>query len=142
VSRTVELTFPAVARYLVLARLGVTGLGAVARLDESTLADLKLAVTEACANAVRHAYAEDSPGDVRLRMKLDDDGSLVVEVSDQGGGFDVSGVRQWDPSSMRESGMGFEIMRSIVDDVEIESAPSSGTVVRLRKQLVPMGTSS
>jgi anti-sigma regulatory factor (Ser/Thr protein kinase) len=141
VSRTVELRFPAVARYLVLARLGVTGLGAVARLDESTLADLKLAVTEACANAVRHAYADDDPGDVRLRMKLEDDGSLVVEVSDEGGGFDITGVRRWDPSSMRESGMGFEIMRSIVDDVEIESAPSSGTVVRLRKHLVPTGSS-
>ena len=141
-SRSVELTFPAVARYLVLARLGVTGLGTVARLDESTLADLKLAVTEACANAVRHAYSEDDPGDVRVCMKLEDDGSLVVEVSDEGGGFDISGVRRWDPSSMRESGMGFEIMRSIVDDVEIESAPSSGTLVRLRKHLAPIGSSA
>jgi len=139
VSRVVELTFPAAARYLVLARLGVSGLGAVVPLDESTLADLKLAVTWACANAVRHAYSEDSPGEVHLRMKLEDDNSLVVEVSDRGGGFDVGGVSRWDPTSMRESGMGFEIMRSIVDDVEIESAPASGTVVRLRKQLAPAG---
>jgi serine/threonine-protein kinase RsbW len=139
-SRVVELTFPAAARYLVLARLGVAGLGSVASLDESTLADLKLAVTEACANAVRHAYSEDAPGDVRLRMTLEEDGALLVEVSDNGGGFDITGVRRWDPGSMRESGMGFEIMRSIVDDVEIESAPSSGTVVRLRKQLAPAGS--
>jgi serine/threonine-protein kinase RsbW len=134
----VQLTFPAAARYLVLARLGVAGLGSVARLDDSTLADLKLAVTEACANAVRHAYAEEEPGDVRLSMRLEEDGTLVVEVSDDGGGFDIGGVRRWDPSSMRESGMGFEIMRSIVDDVEIVSAPASGTVVRLRKQLAPV----
>jgi serine/threonine-protein kinase RsbW len=140
-ARVVELTFPAVARYLVLARLGVAGLGSVAHLDESTLADLKLAVTEACANAVRHAYSEQDPGDVHLSMALQPDGTLVVEVSDSGGGFDVTGVRRWDPSSMRESGMGFEIMRSIVDDVEIESAPASGTVIRLRKQLVPTALS-
>src|SRR5690349_15929930 len=107
-SKVVELTFPAVARYLVLARLGVAGLGSVARLDDSTLADLKLAVTEACANAVRHAYSADEPGEVRLVMTLEDDGSLIVEVSDEGDGFDISGVRRWDPSSMRESGMGFE----------------------------------
>jgi serine/threonine-protein kinase RsbW len=132
--RVIELSFPAAARYLVLARLGVTGLASVAHLDEETLADLKLAVTEACANAVRHAYSDDSPGEVRLRMTLED-GALVVEVRDEGEGFDVGGVRRWDPDSMRESGMGFEIMRSIVDDLEIESAPASGTVIRLRKQL-------
>ncbi len=133
-ARVVELTFPAAARYLVLARLGVAGLGSVARLDQSTVADLKLAVTEACANAVRHAYPNESPGAVRVRLTLED-GALLVEVIDEGGGFDIGAVRSWDPHSMRESGMGFEIMRSIVDDLEIESAPASGTVVRLRKRL-------
>ena len=54
--RIVRLTFPARAEYLLLARLTLSGLARELPLDDELLADLKLAVTEACGNAVRHAY--------------------------------------------------------------------------------------
>ena len=55
-TQVVRLDFPAKADYLLLARLALSGLARTLTLDEEDLADLKLAVTEACGNAVRHAY--------------------------------------------------------------------------------------
>lgn len=133
-SRALELTFPAHARYLVLARLSIAGIAPVAGLGADDLADLKLAVTEACANVVRHAYPADAQGEVRLRIDVEQ-GRVLIEVSDTGCGMDAARVEGWDPSELREQGMGLSIVRSVVDDVEIESPPGGGTVVRLHKSL-------
>jgi serine/threonine-protein kinase RsbW len=133
-TRVVELSFPAHSRYLVLARLSLAGIAPVARLGEDTLADLKLAVTEACANVVRHAYPDDVDGIVRLRVSLEP-GTLTVEVADDGQGLDTGSLSGWDASRMREEGMGFSIMRAVVDELEIDSTSATGTVVRLVKRL-------
>ena len=132
--RVVELSFPANSRYLVLARLSLAGIAPVARLDEDMLADLKLAITEACSNAVRHAYPDHVDGIVRLYVSLEPE-TVTIEVADDGRGFDADSLSSWDSSRMREEGMGFSIMRAVVDELEIESTSSAGTVVRLVKRL-------
>ena len=129
-----ELVFPAHARYLSLARLGLAGVAPVAGLDAAELADLKLAVTEACANAVRHAYPDGCGGSVKVRIAVAD-GAVSVDVADAGRGIDAEEVADWDPDELREAGMGLAIIRSVVDDVEIESPDEGGTVVRLTKRL-------
>ena len=137
--RVVELTFPANSRYLVLARLSLAGIAPVARLTDDVLADLKLAVTEACANAVRHAYPEDEQGAVRLRVMIDGS-SLVIEIADDGRGLHGGTTgRAETPAGLPEAGMGLSIMRAVVDDLEIESPPGGGTVVRLTKLLSNAG---
>src|SRR5262249_22233360 len=98
-ARVVGLSFPAHSRYLVLARLSIAGIAPVARLPEDVLADLKLAVTEACANAVRHAYQEDEEGAVRLRLALDDS-ALTIEVADDGRGIGSAATRSHSVSSL------------------------------------------
>ena len=89
-SRTVRLTIPAKPEYITLSRLALTGLSRVRPLPDETLADLKLALTEACSNSVRHAYG-DGEGHVEISFELRDD-RLIVEVSDDGAGFEP-GVR-------------------------------------------------
>jgi serine/threonine-protein kinase RsbW len=133
-ARVIELTFPAHSRYLVLARLSIAGIAPVARLSEDVLADLKLAVTEACANVVRHAYEEDDEGVVRVRLTLDGS-SLTIEVADHGRGIGASAIVPRTESSLPEAGMGLSIIRAVVDEFEIESPPAGGTVVRLTKLL-------
>ncbi len=83
--QTVSLTFPAKADYLLLARLTLSGLARHLPVDDEMLADLKLAVTEACGNAVRHAY-EDERGAVGVLFAVKD-GRLEMIVEDQGGGI-------------------------------------------------------
>jgi serine/threonine-protein kinase RsbW len=131
----VRLTMPAKAEYLILARLALAGIARGRPMSESVLADLKLAVTEACGNAVRHAYPDD-PGVVRVLFEVQAD-RIDVTVEDHGTGA-VPGL----PSAPEldgapsESGMGLAIIHAVVDDVEIEtSSDGAGTVVRMRKHL-------
>ena len=130
----IELVFPAHARYLSLARLGLAGVAPVARLDATELADLKLAVTEACANAVRHAYPSGDGGDVRVTIEVARD-AVVVEIADSGRGIEADELADWDPDELHEEGMGLAIIRSVMDEVEIAAPIGGGTVVRLVKRV-------
>lgn len=134
----VTLTMPAKADYLILARLALAGISRAVAIDPETLADLKLAVTEACANAVRHAYGDEG-GQVTVSYHLDG-GRLAVLVEDEGTGFDVDHVDEWVPEELDEAGMGLSIIRSVVDDLEVErGAGGRGTRLRLEKRLVEAG---
>lgn len=137
--RVVRLTFPAKAEYLLLARLALSGLARELRLGDELVADLKLAVTEACGNAVRHAYS-GVDGDVSVVFRIDDS-RLLMTVEDHG-----DGIRAPDPpdeeaaelSMPLESGMGMPIIRAIVDELAVEQGSDGrGTVVRMVKHLTP-----
>src|SRR5437763_12242430 len=91
--QSIRLTIPAKPEYITLGRLALTGIARLRAepLPPEVLGDLKLALTEACTNSVRHAYA-DGEGLVEIVYELHAD-RLVVEVSDRGAGF----VRSPDP---------------------------------------------
>ncbi len=133
-SATVRLTIPAKAEYLVLTRLVLTGIAMEVPMSEVALADLKLAVTEVCGNAVQHAYMDD-PGVVRIVFEVEPE-AIEVSVEDEGAG---AGFPEIDESVLidgpAESGMGLAIVRAVMDDVVIDEESSPGTVVRMRKQL-------
>lgn len=132
---SVTLVMPARPEYLVLARLALTGVARLVETDEEALADVRLAVTEAGANACRHAYA-DGAGDVTITFALSADGRLEVVVEDDGIGFDGEGVADWQPSELGESGMGLAIIRAVADDVTIGFlARGSGTRLRFTRSL-------
>jgi len=104
------------------------------------LGDVKTAVSEAVTNAIVHGY-RGGAGVVRMRASLDEGGGLLVEVVDKGCGIEnVEQARQPFFTTMEDSersGMGFTVMESFMDDVEVISQVNNGTVVRMRKQLVP-----
>ena len=131
----VTLTFPAKPDYLVLSRLALSGLARAYPFDPDVLADLKLAITEACGNAVRHAYedeAEDGPVTVSFRVDAE---TLEVLVEDRGSGL-VSPDREWTMPEEPESGMGLAIIRTVVDELEVSRGDDGrGTVVRMTKSL-------
>jgi serine/threonine-protein kinase RsbW len=134
-SRTVRLTIPAKPEYITLSRLALSGLSRVRQLPEGTLADLKLALTEACSNSVRHAYA-DREGHVEISFELRDD-RLIVEVADDGTGFEPMGVApRTGDEELTEGGLGIAIIRSIADEVEIGGGPGGrGSRLRFVKRL-------
>ena len=130
----VRLTFPAKADYLLLARLALSGLARSVPFDPELLADLKLAVTEACGNAVKHAY-DDSGGPVNVAFVTRPD-RLDMIVEDEGTGLDPSELPDWDAESGLDSGMGMSIIRAIVDDLDVRSGSDGrGTVVHMTKYL-------
>jgi serine/threonine-protein kinase RsbW len=126
--RAVRLTIPAKAEYITLCRLALTGLSRLRPFADETLADLKLALTEACSNSVRHAY-RDGDGRVEIVYELHPD-RLTIEVTDDGEGFEPAGAEEAG-DELSEGGLGIAIIRAIADEFELESGPS-GTGSRLR----------
>ena len=129
-ARTVRLTIPAKAEYITLVRLALSGLSHLRPLDEETLGDLKLAVTEACSNSVRHAYRDGREGSVDVKYELHPD-RLIVEVCDDGAGFTVAEVARLDDGSLTEGGLGIAIIRELADELEF-GPRTSGKGSRLR----------
>src|SRR5437667_304567 len=132
---TVRLTIPARAEYITLCRLALTGIARVRDLSDEVLADLKLALTEAASNSVRHAYSDDDDaGVVEISYQLRPD-RLVIEVTDEGEGFDPKEA-EGPPEELSEGGLGIAIIRAIADEVEIGTQPGGkGSRLRFEKEL-------
>ena len=130
----VTLVIPARTEYLMFARLALAGISRGTPIDDSTLADLKLAVTEACGNAVRHAQPSE-----RSVVRVDfgvEDGAIEICVEDEGPGIGTLPAGDDERDELAESGMGLAIIRALVDDFEIRDGESGrGTLVRMRKRL-------
>lgn len=132
--RTVRLRVPARAEYVALARLALSGLADIVTVPEELLADLKLALTEAVSNSVRHAYA-DGGGFVSIAYELSGD-SLAVEVVDDGKGFDPDRPPALEGEELTEGGLGIAIIRTIADEFELSSQPGvRGSRLRFVKRL-------
>ena len=129
-TRTVKLTIPAKAEYITLVRLALSGLSHLRPLDDETLGDLKLAVTEACSNSVRHAYRDGREGYVDVVYELHSD-RLVVEVRDDGEGFAAENAAGAGETGLTEGGLGIAIIRELADELELGPG-ASGKGSRLR----------
>jgi serine/threonine-protein kinase RsbW len=130
----VSLVIPAKAEYIALGRLALTGLLRPLAVEPEVIADVKLALTEACSNSVRHAYADGREGAVEIRYELLD-ARLAVEVSDEGGGFDPA-LLEVDTGDLDEGGLGIAIIRAVTDDLSIgPRSGGTGACLRFTKQL-------
>src|SRR5580765_7473144 len=133
--RVVRLTIPARAEYITLCRLALTGLARLRPISDELVADLKLALTEATSNSVRHAYGE-SEGVVEILYELSRD-RLTIEVSDDGEGFDhAEDTDLGDLENLSEGGLGIAIIRSIADEFDLTRGPGGrGSRLRFAKVL-------
>ncbi len=121
VERTVRLAIPARPEFVCVARHTLEGLARLRGLPPETLADLKLAVTEACANAVNHAYG-GAAGTIAVVFELSAD-RIAFEVADTGMGF---APKAGAAGETGESGLGLTIMRALADELEIGSHDGHG----------------
>jgi serine/threonine-protein kinase RsbW len=136
-AQSIRLTIPAKAEYITLGRLALTGIARLRAepLSQEVLGDLKLALTEACTNSVRHAYA-GGDGLVEILYELHGD-RLVVEVTDQGEGFEPPSQPSTALTSeeLSEGGLGIAIIEALADEFEIGEAAGGGSRLRFVKRL-------
>jgi serine/threonine-protein kinase RsbW len=134
---TISLTVPAKPEYVIVCRLALDGLGDAVALTPEILSDLKLAVTEACANSIAHAYA-DEIGLIRVDIALDRE-RVHVEVADDGVGIENPEIGSFDPDSdvtLEEGGMGLPLISALVDELHVGPGSNGrGTRVAFSKQL-------
>lgn len=119
----VRLDLPARANQVVLARHIMAALAESLRFPVAMVEDVKLAVTEACTNVVRHAYTEDE-GRLQVAAAAAD-GELVVSVMDEG-----HGLRPVARPPDAIGGMGLPLMAALTQDLAIEQG-GTGTTVRM-----------
>jgi serine/threonine-protein kinase RsbW len=133
---SIRLTIPAKPEYITLGRLALTGIARVRpdNVSQEVLGDLKLALTEACTNSVRHAYGEPG-GMVEIGYELHPD-KLVVEVADQGNGFARLDQRPaLSEEELMEGGLGIAIIEALSDELVISERPGGGSSLRFVKHL-------
>lgn len=122
-----RLAVAARAENLALVRQALAGLGDATGIDEASLADLKQIATEACMNAVVHAYPDDSEGRIEVRARVAA-GEVVLSVRDWGVGFRPRPAEA-QGQSLR---LGLPLIASLSDRFEVFSPLDGGTEVRVR----------
>ena len=132
-----ELIFDAVSVNESLARVAVAAFVTEKNPTLEELSDIKTAVSEAVTNAIIHGYGETS-GKVRLHCCWEEK-LLLIEIEDKGVGIeDVSQAMEplftTKPEEDR-SGMGFSFMEAFMDELEVDSIPGEGTIVRMQKEI-------
>ncbi len=153
IKNEMEVYFDAISRNESFARVAVAAFVTHLNPTLEELADVKTAVSEAVTNAIIHGYENfagygkfgeqastmpRNPGKVRLKCVLDGD-VLHIEIEDKGRG--IENIEQaMEPlfttkAELERSGMGFAFMEAFMDDLEVESVPEEGTIIRMKKKL-------
>lgn len=135
------LSFLARSENEALARIAVTSF--IAQLDPTIdeLAECKTIISEAVSNAIIHGYEGNEFGVITVHAVRDGD-IISVAIKDEGRGID--NIEQaMEPlfttkGEMERSGMGFTIMESFSDDLQVESTLGEGTVITFSKRISPV----
>lgn len=127
------LVMPAIVHTLSESRSRIVGLLDRVSLSEAALFDIKVAVGEALANAMRHGSPHPDSDEVRVRVAAYDD-RVLIAVTDAGEGFEE---RPGSSDLYATSGRGIMFMRALMDKVEFQREPGGGTTVTLTKHLRP-----
>ncbi len=136
--RNVSLTVPALPEYVDLVRLTLYGIASKMKFSFEDIEDMKVAVSEACNNAVLHAYGgEDGKIEVQFLFEVDE---LSITVRDYGRSFTLAESRE-SPSlhgksieEIQSGGLGLYLMQALMDRVEVQH--EGGTKVVLTKKRI------
>lgn len=126
------LEIPPRPQFVSLCRLALTAICREHRFSDDEIADLKLAITEACSNSIRHAYDDNDGSESRVFVSFEVQADrLVVEVRDHGRGFSYEGANTDD---LPEGGLGIAIIRAVVDEFDVlDNGDQPGAALRLVK---------
>jgi len=118
----VRLTLPAMPENVALVRRMIVAFAEALSLPPEVVSDLRLAITEACTNVVRHAY-RDAPGEIDVIARPEADG-LEIIVSDSGQGIAPS-------RDAAGPGFGLGLISALADRLEIDHSPEQGSRVQM-----------
>ena len=101
------------------------------------IAEIKTAVSEAVTNSIIHGY-ENTVGLVKIHCMIENN-SIIIEISDSGIGIeDINTAKEplyTSKPDLERSGMGFTIMQSFMDELNIESVVNLGTKITMKKNI-------
>jgi serine/threonine-protein kinase RsbW len=126
----VDLRIPCKAEWVALARLSVAAVASRLKFSIDEIEDIKLAVAEACTNAIQHAN-----GSQYIEIKCEAVDGLRISVRDYGLGTRPEHIRSRELDDERVGGLGVFLIRSLMDDVDYVVHPDQGTLLVMVKRL-------
>ena len=126
-SDPVSLTLPSSPEYVLLARLVVAQVGRLAGFGPEEVYDLKLAVTEAATNVIRHAAVKHYEVEYRVLPR-----AVEITVIDSGGGFNVADLTR---APDGQGGFGLAVIRDLVDELMLDSTEGGGTRLKMVRRV-------
>lgn len=134
-SRDVDLVIPTAPEMELTATNVAEAVGEFMRLDEEKIEEIKMALIEACINAIEHSKSED--GRINISFDIGQD-ELTIRISDHGKGFDVRKVRdelkKRRESGVRKRGWGLTIMEELMDDVQVDSGEDGTSITMIKRR--------
>lgn len=138
IERKFILHVPSSTENLALIREFVTSIGIQAGLDEAEVSKLELAVDEACANVIEHAYGHDLSQEVVIRATFDDE-EMRIDVIDTGHGFDPARIHQAELEKLvadrKSGGLGLRLIKTLMDEVHYEIVPGQKNELHMTKRI-------
>ena len=125
----IVLELPSSSEYILLARLVVSCVGQLAEFEPEDIYDMKLAVTEAATNVIRHAAVRSFHVEYRVLPR-----AVQVVVVDRGGGFDVGELTA---KPGEHGGFGLAVIRSLVDEATVDSSSNGTRLKMIRRATAP-----
>lgn len=127
---TIKMEITANPEYVSIIRLTTSGIANKVGFCIDDIEDLKVAISEACTNAIKHSLDDR----FTIIYSMIENG-LTIEIIDNGKGYDRSVVSEPDIDNLKESGMGLFIIESLMDEVIVESQEGKGTSIKMTKYL-------
>jgi serine/threonine-protein kinase RsbW len=138
IERTFLLQVPSNTEHLAMIRDFVNGIGIRAGMPASEVAKLEMAVDEACANVIEHAYGPEVTKEVSVKATIDDE-TVQIDVVDTGKGFDPGEIPQLNLDQLvaerKSGGLGMRLMKTLMDEVHYEMIPGKKNELRMIKRL-------
>lgn len=111
-------------------RLTVSGISNKMGFTVEEIDDIKVCISEACTNAIKHSNEAKFKVDFNIFKD-----KLEIIVKDEGIGYDHNSLEKPDFNNLKESGMGIFIIKSLMDEVSIDSKDKKGTTINMTKYL-------
>ena len=129
-NNTIKMEISSNPEYVSIIRLTTSGIANKIGFSLEDIEDLKVAISEACTNAIKHSLEDKF---IIIYNILEN--GITIEIMDEGQGYNPSDVDEVDVSKLQESGMGLFIIESLMDDVSVESQEGKGTTIKMTKYL-------
>lgn len=127
---TITMEIASNPQYVSVVRLTTSGIANKIGFCLDDIEDMKVAVSEACTNAIKHSL--DSKFSVQYTIF---NNGLTIEIIDSGRGYNVDAVAKPNLKEPKESGLGLFIIQSLMDEVDIQSDINHGTIIKMTKYL-------
>ncbi|KJF26391.1 ATP-binding protein [Clostridium aceticum] len=129
-SDIIKLSVPNKPEYVGIIRLTTSGIANRMGFDIEEIEDIKVAISEACTNAITHGICQEENFNVDFYT---DEEKLVISVYDNGKGCLSDNIKIPNMEELKEGGLGIFIIKSLMDDVEISSNSGKGTLIKMTK---------